>query len=429
MTTAPAEHVARLERRLARAVEENRILERMIEDKTRSLYLAQVELETSKLFLENVLGSMRSSVIVTDRAGIVTSVGGTTTELIQSDEATLVGRPLATVLRMHDGGPADEGELLRDAGAAVPVIVATSELTDEHGEASGTVHVATDISERKRLEVELRHAQRLESIGQLAAGVAHEINTPIQFVSDSVRFLSDVLDDLLGLQDGYRDLCDIAGSLEPCAAVVKQLDDEAEEIDLAFVREETPKAVTRTLDGLDRVATIVKALKRFSHPGSDDLAPADLNEIIDNTLTVAKSEYKYVADVELDAGEIGEVVCNPGDLSQVFLNLVVNAAQAIAERVGDSGAMGKIAIRTAAADDGVTVEIADTGGGIPTEIRGRVFEPFFTTKAPGSGSGQGLALAHNVIVKKHGGRLSFDVDGDVGTTFVVWLPYRQESAA
>ena len=428
MATATDEQLARIERRLARAAEENAILERMIEDKTRSLYLAQGELEQSKVFLENVLRSMHTAVLITDPGGAITSVGGTTSSLVGVDESTLVGQPLSTVLRLDRPDTTGEGELLAGDGATVPVIVTTSELTDEHDTTVGTVYVATDISERKRLEVELRHAQRLESIGQLAAGVAHEINTPIQFVSDSVRFLSEVLDDLMALQASYQRLRDAAAGFESCVEIVEELDEQADEIDLEFVRDETPKAVDRTLDGLNRVATIVKALKRFSHPGDNDLAPADLNEIIDNTLTVAKNEYKYVAEVEVEAGDLRDVVCNPGDLGQVFLNLVVNAAQAIADRVEADGSMGTISIRTVGDDHGVTVAIGDTGGGIPAEVQERVFEPFFTTKEPGKGTGQGLALAHNVIVNKHGGRLSFEVEAGVGTTFLVWLPYRQSGA-
>ena len=203
---------------------------------------------------------------------------------------------------------------------------------------------------------------------------------------------------------------------------MKQLDEQADEVDLPFVQEEAPKALTRTVEGLQRVATIVRALKQFSHPGNDDMAPADLNQIVENTLTVAKNEYKYVAEIDVELGDIGDVVCHPGDLGQVLINLVVNAAHAIADRVGSDGTMGRIGLTTSVEDNGVVVEVSDTGGGIPPEIQSRVFEPFFTTKEPGKGSGQGLALAHNVIVNKHRGQLSFDVEDGVGTTFRIWLP-------
>ncbi len=420
--TTGDEQVRRLERRLARARRENEILETMIEEKTRSLYLAQAEMQKGKLFLENVLQSMRAALLITDHLGLITLAGGATSAWTGRDNAELIGQPISVVLPAYRSESVDEEELIGEGGVAIPVLVTRSNLTDDHGTVTGTVYVATDISDRKRLELELRHAQRLESIGQLAAGVAHELNTPIQFVGDSVRFLGDVMQDLIELLDSHDALRQLATGVDGGPEVLRRLDEQADEIDLEFIQDEAPRALTRTVDGLDRVATIVKALKQFSHPGLDDMAPADLNEIVRNTLTVAKNEYKYVAETEFNAGDLSDVVCNRGDLGQVLINLVVNAAQAIAEQVESTGRMGKISIRTASDDHGAAIEIADTGGGIPTEIRDRVFEPFFTTKEVGKGSGQGLALAHNLIVNKHQGRLWFEVEDGIGTTFHVWLP-------
>ncbi|MDH3302277.1 MAG: ATP-binding protein [Acidimicrobiia bacterium] len=420
--TADGEQVRRLERRLARVQRENEILETMIEEKTRSLYLAQERLRKGKLFLENILESMQAALLITDHDGLITLAGGATSALTGRDDAELVGRPISVILPSNRSDSIVEEELMAEGGAAIPVLVTRSELSDDQGNVTGTVYVATDISDRKRLEVELRNAQRLESIGQLAAGVAHELNTPIQFVGDSVRFLGDVMQDLMELLESYEDVRQFAMGIDGGADIVQRLDAKEDEIDLEFVRAEAPKAVTRTLDGLDRVATIVKALKQFSHPGTDDMAPADLNEIVLNTLTVAKNEYKYVAEIEFDAGDLGDVVCNRGDIGQVLINLVVNAAHAIGDQVEATGRRGRISIRTVDDDTGAAIEIADTGGGIPPEVQNRVFEPFFTTKEVGAGSGQGLALAHNLIVKKHQGRLWFDVEDGIGTTFHVWLP-------
>ena len=432
----PAEERAKLERRLERARAENEVLERMIEDKTRSLYLAKVELGDSKSHLENVLSSMSSAVVITDVEGRITSTGGTTAGSTGLEEEQLIGSCLSELLSLSDdatltldpaeiGREQSEAELRTADGTTIPVLLTTSPLTDEDGHRSGAVWVATDISERKQLEVELRHAQRLESIGQLAAGVAHEINTPIQFVGDSARFIGEALEDLSGLIQEYRKLRPLAAETPAGAAILAAIDELEEEADLEFVEEEAPKAVARTLDGIDRVATIVKALKQFSHPGDDDLAPADLNALIETTLTVAKNEYKYVAEIELDLGSIPDVLCNRGDLGQVLINLVVNAAHAIGDVVADSNDLGRITLRSYEHGDGVMVDIADTGGGIPDEIQDRVFEPFFTTKEPGQGTGQGLALAHNIVVTKHGGRLEFDVDPGSGTTFHLWLPRKQ----
>lgn len=433
--------VRRLEKRLDRARAENVELERLIEDRTRSLYLAQEELRTSKQHLEDVLASMHSAVLITDHRGVVRSVGGRTAELTGRSAAQLVDHPIASVLHL-DIQPTDtntigqlvgethEGELLGGDGERVPVLVAASALRGDVGEITGAVFAATDISERRRLELELRHAQRLESIGELAAGVAHEINTPIQYVSDGVRFVGEALGDLLELTTAYQPLVELSAEVEGAAGAVAAVTATEHEIELPFLRDELPRAVTRTLEGVERVATIVQALKQFSHPGSDELAPVDLNAIINNTLTVARNEYKYVAEIELELGEIPTVEGDAGDLGQAFLNLIVNASHAIEEvqaQAGGGAGLGRITITTRADDDAVMVDVTDTGGGIPADVRDRVFEPFFTTKEPGRGTGQGLAITRNQVVKKHGGRIEFDVNDGVGTTFHIWLPRKKDA--
>ena len=428
--------VAVLERRLERFRAENRALETLIETKTRSLYLTQQELEGNKRYLENVLASMNSAIIIADPDGVITSVGGTTSNLTGWAGEDLQGRTVCSVLVLESPDccrhtmsnlirETVESELRTSDDRTVPVLVTTSTLNDDDGTVLGIVLTAADISERKQLEVELRHAQRLESIGELAAGVAHEINTPIQFVSDSVRFIGDALEDLVGLMDAHRPLRELASGMEGGAAVVSAIEEEETAIDIGFLREELPKAVTRTLDGVERVSSIVRALKQFAHPADDALAPADVNRIIETTLTVARNEYRYVAEVEFEPASDPEILCQPGDLGQVFLNLVVNAAHAIGQRFGGTGQLGRIVIRARPVDTGLEIRIADNGGGIPVAVRDRVFEPFFTTKEPGRGTGQGLALAHNMIVTKHGGRITFEVDEGEGTTFSVWLPREQ----
>lgn len=424
--------ISRLERRLARVKEENRILESMIEDKTRSLYLAQEELLASKLHLESVLDSMEAAVIITDLAGRVTSVGGGATGLTGQGEEALIGRSVWDLISL---APADLGpdpidslwqshwetELTMPA-PPVPVLLTASRLRVADEDSAGLVCIATDITERRHLEVELRHAQRLESIGQLAAGVAHEINTPVQFIGDSVSFLGDVLDDLMRLADSHRALREAVSGETKFDELLQELQETEDEIDIEFVKAETPQAVTRTMDGIGRVASIISAMKQFSHPGGDDLAPANVNEIIENTLTVSRSEYKYVAEVHTDLAAVNEVACDRGDLGQVFINLVVNAAHAIADRVAGTDARGSITITTCDQDDGVLIRFSDTGGGIPLEVQPFVFDPFYTTKEPGKGTGQGLSIARNVVVNKHHGHLSFTVEEDLGTTFDVWLP-------
>jgi two-component system, NtrC family, sensor kinase len=201
-----------------------------------------------------------------------------------------------------------------------------------------------------------------------------------------------------------------------------------ERTDADYLEQEILRAIGETLDGIDRVATIVSAMKRFAHPDTGEKTLVDLNEAIRTTLTVARNEIKYVADVELELGDLPHVPCFPGDFNQVLLNLLVNSAHAIGDVVGTSGGRGRITIRTARADGAVFLSIGDTGGGIPDAIRSRVFDPFFTTKEVGKGTGQGLAIARSIVVDKHGGELTFMTEMGRGTTFTIRLPLADPTA-
>ncbi len=278
-----------------------------------------------------------------------------------------------------------------------------------------------EIADRERVEVELRHAQKLEAVGRLAAGVAHEINTPIQFVGDSAHFLREGFEDLFGLLGAYQRAVPLASGSDP-EELMAQMKKAEEDADLDYLQEQIPKAVERTLDGVGRVAGIVKAMKEFGHPDGRTKVHADINEALKNTLVVARNEYKYVATIETDLGEIPLVPCHIGDINQVFLNLIVNAAHAVADAVGDSGGMGVIQVRTRGDGDHVVVSVQDSGAGIPADIRSRIFEPFFTTKEVGHGTGQGLAIARSIVVDKRAGSLSFETSEGSGTTFEVRLP-------
>ena len=281
---------------------------------------------------------------------------------------------------------------------------------------------ALDVSERKRLELDLRHAQKLEAVGQLAAGIAHEINTPIQYVGDNLRFLSDSFREREAVLAQYERLLaePLAGEITPgFNDRVKAVQQDA---DMEYLCREIPRALEQSLDGVERIATIVRAMKSFAHPGSDEKKPADLNQALSDAIIVATNELKYVADVVQDFGELPAVWCNLGDINQVFLNLLVNAAHAIGDVVSKNGSRGEIRIRTRCEGGEVVVSISDTGCGIPAAVQSRVFEPFFTTKEVGRGTGQGLAIARNIVVERHGGRITFEPNLPQGTKFLVSLP-------
>ena len=281
--------------------------------------------------------------------------------------------------------------------------------------------IAQDVTERNRLEIDLRQAQKLEAVGRLAAGVAHEINTPIQFVGDNMQFLHDAFSDLSKVMEKYRCLRDRVANGEAGQWLAEGAEAEMA-VDINYLVEEIPKAIGQSLDGVARVATLVRAMKEFAHPDRRERAAADINAALLSTLTVARNELKYVAEVETELGDLPLAVCNIGELNQVFLNLLVNAAHAIGDAVNGTGQKGVIRVRTALEKDAVLISIADTGGGIPEDIRDKIFDPFFTTKESGRGTGQGLAIAHSVVVDKHGGTLTFASEVGKGTTFFIRLP-------
>ncbi len=313
----------------------------------------------------------------------------------------------------------------RKGGALYWVRARIAPLVNQHGDLVGFVGIHEDISAQKGLETQLRQAERLASVGTLAAGVAHEINTPVQFVSDSIHFISESVGDMFTLLERLRAVRRLAageerdGSLPDALAAASDAEAQA---DLEYLLDQVPKALERCADGLQRVSSIVRSLKEFAHPPQSAMAPADLNRAVENTITIASAEFKYVADMETDLGALPPVTCFVSDLNQVILNLVVNAAHAIGEVMSKSGAKGKIKVSTRVAGDHVEVAVADTGGGIPEHVAPHVFEPFYTTKAVGKGTGQGLALAWTVVTQKHRGTLRFDSKLGVGTTFFVRLP-------
>ena len=282
-----------------------------------------------------------------------------------------------------------------------------------------------DMTRARQLEADRQQAQKLESVGRLAAGVAHEINTPIQFIGDSVQFMAQAIEDVLRVLGKQQVI--VGGVLasqasDDLVAAAREAAGAAEDADLAYVSEQLPEAAARALDGVERVGAIVRSMKVFAHPDTPDMQAADLNAAIQSTLTIARNEYRYVADLVTRLGDLGEVTCFIGEINQVILNIVINAAHAIADVYALTGERGVITVTSRREDAHVVVEIEDTGHGIPEHVRDRVFDPFFTTKDVGRGTGQGLALARTVIVERHRGTLTFDTTVGRGTTFRITLP-------
>ncbi|MDF7798104.1 ATP-binding protein [Pontiellaceae bacterium B1224] len=302
--------------------------------------------------------------------------------------------------------------------------VSTSKMPwrNKDGEIIGTCGISRDITINKKLEGQLAQAQKLESVGQLAAGIAHEINTPIQFVSDNLCFLKDSVQELLTLADQYRQFIQFAKKSGFDPASIKEQETFLDDADMEYQTEELPKAIEQSLEGTDRVSKIVRAMKEFSHPGSSEMSDANLNEAIETTLIVTNNEWKFVATVETNfAKDLPSVPCLISELNQVVLNMIVNARDAIEE----TGEMGTITLSTTYDDHWVIARISDSGAGMPENIQSRIFDPFYTTKEVGKGSGQGLAIAHNVIVNKHGGELNVISKPSEGATFEIKLPRKQ----
>ena len=281
--------------------------------------------------------------------------------------------------------------------------------------------VVGNIRQRERLQLELAHAQRMQAIGQLAAGIAHEINTPIQYVSDNTRFLQKSFAELVEYVE--KSLVGENGRPRPMLAENDPTADDDE--DLEYLIDEIPQAIDESIEGLQRVAEIVHAVKGFALTGNVEKTPTDVNDVIGNAVTVASDALRFAAEVSMDLDPaLPHVPCVPGNLSQILLHLIVNAAQAVTDVVGDgSDRKGKIVISTRHDDDGVTIRIRDTGGGISEADRDHVFEPTFTTRGDGEGTGQGLAIVRSLVVEKHGGSITFDSIPGEGTTFVLRLPF------
>lgn len=394
------------------------------------------ELRDEREVLRRILSGIRAGIFVIDpRTMIVEDVNPVAEELCGLSREELVGRHCREIGWRYADAPGrdaclliernlvnEEMRLERPDGRILPIIK-TVVSAKRRGELR-LFEIVFDISDRKALERQLAVAQKLESLGELAAGIAHEINTPTQYIGDNLHFLSTAFS---GLSAALTEVEAVAGRLAEAAGDAAALEAVAaakRAADVEFLLEEAPRALEQSVEGVARVTAIVSAMKKFSHPGGEEKSAVDINAAVDNTVTVAKNEWKYVADVDLQLDRsLPPVFCLPGDINQVLLNILVNAAHAVAEKVKGTAEKGRITIRTEADGDYLKLSVADTGAGIAEENRPKIFDPFFTTKEVGKGTGQGLAITHNIVVAKHGGTIDFESEPGVGTTFVVRLPF------
>ena len=401
-------------------------------------------LEARHAFLENILEQVGAGILVFDpEEGRTIDANNRALAMLNVQRGTLQSLPcLDSGLRFKTQDREDnvicpdayaaegleEGLLLGKGDVVTPVSRRLFHTFVEGREF--IVQAFIDITEQKKLERQLGMAQRLESVGLLAAGVAHEINTPIQYVSDSVEFIKDAISDLQEVLAAYEVLEAQLPQTPQVQQALALVRDFKGQVDLPFLNIELPRACDRALDGVQRVSRIVLAMKNFSHVGGEEMKPVDLNKALENTLVVAKNEWKYVAEVETSfEEELPLVLCLPGDMNQVFLNMVVNAAHAIQsrqEKQGDQGGeKGRIRIATAKDGDYAVIHIQDNGCGIDPEHMTRIFDPFFTTKEVGKGTGQGLTIAHDIVVNKHHGVILVDSTPGKGTLFIIRLPFLQ----
>lgn len=320
-----------------------------------------------------------------------------------------------------------EARLVNIEGKTFDVIVTKAPYLADKGKSGGVVGTFTDITERKQSEIMLQQMQgqivqqeKMASIGQLAAGVAHEINNPMGFITSNLTSLGKYA----GRLDEY--IAAMHQSIAECHnhPGTVELDKIRQKLKVDYIISDICELVNESLEGANRVRRIVQDLKSFSRVDQAECCRTNLNEALETTINIAWNELKYIATLDKKLGEIPDIVCYPQQLNQVFLNLLVNAAQAMEKQ-------GNIKVCTWSVDDSVFVSVADTGKGMPEEIARRIFEPFFTTKEAGKGTGLGLSISAE-IVRKHGGEISVNSEAGVGTTFTVRLPVKsplQQQAA
>lgn len=411
-----------------RAIKYSREVEKQKENLETTVKQRTSELETREAFFRGITETATDPIFLVDQSNHIGFVNEATEKVFGYKSLELLGRPISLLLPsvsnmeglIAETGGEITGKTNDDKTLSLKVSVSKIDLVGGLKHYTCIVHDLTDI---KSLEKELATSQKLEAVGQLAAGIAHEINTPSQFISDNLLFMKESVDELFDL---VGDL-DTIFEEDKKEIIYKKYQELIEQADVGFLKEEIPSALDQSYDGINRIAKIVRAMKDYAHPG-ESMEVSDINHAIQSTITISKSEWKYLAELETDfANDLPLVECVVSDINQVVLNMVVNAAHAIGEKYEDSeNKLGKICVSTACAGENILITIEDNGNGMPEHIQAKVFDPFFTTKSVGKGTGQGLSIAHNIIVNKHGGELSLESKQGEGTKFYIYVPIKQK---
>lgn len=409
--------------------------------------MIQEQLQTEKELLSTTLMSIGEGVIVTDEETHIVLINRAAEILTGFEALEAVDAPLASVFRLCDSATLrpytdiiqalflndvteisspnyHQPTLLTKTGERILVSGKITPRKSEFDHTYGYVIVFEDITEKQKFAAQTALSQKMEAIGQLAAGIAHEINTPIQYIGDNLRFLNKAFSRYAETLSIIQQMA--AGHLEQQLTMedLQTMEEIIHSNKIARYTTEVPNAVNEALDGIDRVRKIVLAMREFSHPTEHEKKPADINHGIETTITISRNEWKYCADMETDLDpDLPLVECQIDEINQVVLNMIVNGAQAIQEKNrAVPKEKGKIRITTRTSAEHVIIEISDSGAGIPESIRDRIFDPFFTTKGVGRGTGQGLSVARNIIVNKHQGQINVESQPSLGTTFTIKLP-------
>ena len=403
--------------------------------------LAEQKIKQNEERLHRIIDSAYDAFVVFDTRGKITTFSSRAIELFGLEASEAIGKSIRSLLEydhiikdLSEGRPKDASNVAscgvvesiakHSSGKTIPVEVSLSmSRFDRRPEFHAFIH---DLSARHELQSRMMHLEKMESLGKLSAGLAHEINTPMQFIGDNLSFLKSSLDTLFPILSETREFLKETGHLVPERS--QAISSLIQEADLEFLLENMPEAVESTVHGIEKIAQITLAMKEFANPGFTSKSMANVDRMLQNVVTVARHAWEKVAELELSLQCQDHLLeCMPAELSQVFASMLLNACDTIQEKMeAGTYSRGRITIETGVEDSNLCIHFRDDGMGIPESIRKKIFDPFFTTRDVGKGMGQGLTIAHAVVVEKHMGSIRFQTELHQGTCFTISIPLQSE---